>query len=641
MFQAFQPRLRRRRGASTLLAASLAAAAMPLAAGAHAATDAGQVDGAAVYERQCAACHGGAVKKVPEKTMLQLMSARVILAAMEEGIMQPQASTLSRGEREAVAEYLSGQDLAAVPADVAPRCEAGAVEPGAVRVGAWGVNSGNQRYFPPSLAGMTAADLDDLELKWAVRFPDAIRARSQPAVAHGNVYLGSQSSGVVALDARRGCLRWQFPTVAEVRTGIVADPDPATPYLYFGDLVGYVYAIDARNGELLWRDRPDDHPSLTITAAPALHDGALYVSLSSLEVTAAADPGYECCSFRGAVVRYDAHSGERRWKSHTIPEAPAPAGRNAAGTTILAPSGAPVWNTPSIDPARGRLYVGTGENYSSPSEGHSDAIIAMDLADGAIAWVTQVTEGDAWNIACELEEDANCPAEDGPDYDFGAATIVARTGDGEDLVLAGQKSGKVYALDPDKGGAVRWERKLGRGGIQGGVHFGMAVAGDAFYVPMSDFYGGPRWPGEARPGMYRLDVATGETAWFHSHEDRCGERKHCQPGISAPASAIEGAVLAGAMDGVLRAYDADSGDLLWSFDTVRSFEALGGYEGRGGSFGGAAGPVFADGMLYVNSGYGIYEHMPGNVLLAFGPKAPVTAPKKNPVSGAGPGAAAP
>ncbi|HBO13528.1 MAG TPA: dehydrogenase, partial [Halieaceae bacterium] len=223
MFQAFQPRLRRRRGASTLLAASLAAAAMPLAAGAHAATDAGQVDGAAVYERQCAACHGGAVKKAPEKTMLQLMSARVILAAMEEGIMQPQASTLSRGEREAVAEYLSGQDLAAVPADVAPRCEAGAVEPGAVRVGAWGVNSGNQRYFPPSLAGMTAADLDDLELKWAVRFPDAIRARSQPAVAHGNVYLGSQSSGVVALDARRGCLRWQFPTVAEVRTGIVAD----------------------------------------------------------------------------------------------------------------------------------------------------------------------------------------------------------------------------------------------------------------------------------------------------------------------------------------------------------------------------------------------------------------------------------
>ena len=633
MFEAFHPRPLRWPGAPALLAAAITAGALPTAAE----TSADTVDGAAVYERHCAACHGGAVKKAPEKTMLQLMSARVILAALEEGVMQPQASSLSRLEREAVAEHLSGQDLAAVPAAVAPRCEQTAIEPGAVRVGAWGVTPGNQRYFPPSLAGMTAADLDDLELKWAVRFPDAIRARSQPAVAHGNVYLGSQSSGVIALDATQGCLRWQFPTVAEVRTGIVADPDPATPYLYFGDLVGYVYAVDARSGELLWRDRPDDHPSLTITAAPALHDGALYVSLSSLEVTAAADPGYECCSFRGAVVRYDAHSGERRWKSYTIPEAPAPAGRNAAGTTILAPSGAPVWNTPSIDPARGRLYVGTGENYSSPSEGHSDAIIAMDLADGAIAWVTQVTEGDAWNIACELEEDANCPEEDGPDYDFGAATIVARTSDGRDVVLAGQKSGKVYALDPDRDGALLWERKLGRGGIQGGVHFGMAVAGDAFYVPMSDFYGGPRWPGEARPGMYRLDVATGETAWFHAHEDTCGERKHCQPGISAPASAIDGAVLAGAMDGVLRAYDAGSGELLWSFDTVRRFEALGGHEGRGGSFGGAAGPVFAEGMLYVNSGYGIYEHMPGNVLLAFGPKAPAGAE----VSGADPGAAAP
>lgn len=594
-------------------------------------------DGSALYEAHCATCHGGSVKKAPEKTMLQLMSARVIVAALEEGVMRPQGAALERSERIAVAEYLAGAELASEPAAVAPACDSPA-SGGPVRVGAWGVDERNRRYFPPELAGLTGEDLPDLSLAWAVSFPDAIRARSQPAVAHGNVYVGSQSSGVLALDAKHGCVRWQFPTSAEVRTGIVVDP--REPRIYFGDLVGYVYAVDARSGELLWRDRPDDHPSLTITAAPVIHDGDLFVSLSSLEVTAAADPAYACCSFRGAVVRYDAASGERRWKSHTIPEPAVPAGENSAGTAILAPSGAPVWNTPSIDAARGRLYVGTGENYSSPAEGHSDAVIAMDLDSGEIAWVRQVTEGDAWNIACELENDANCPAEDGPDYDFGAATILATTAAGRDLVLAGQKSGQVYALDPAQEGRIVWERKLGRGGIQGGVHFGMAVAGDAFYVPMSDFDGGPRWSGKPSPGMFRLDVATGETVWYREHEDSCGDRSHCQPGISAPASAVAGAVVAGAMDGILRAYDADSGELVWRFDTVRDFEGLGGRVGRGGSFGGGAGPVFADDMLYINSGYGIYEHMAGNVLLAFTVAAGADG-AETAESGTGPDAAAP
>jgi polyvinyl alcohol dehydrogenase (cytochrome) len=598
------------------------AASLPIAAAAASAAEG--VDGARVYDGACAQCHGGAVKKAPEKTMLQLMSARVILSALESGVMAAQTPVraLTREERVAVAEYLSGQSLADGPASVAPACSDPTVKPGAVRLGAWGVDGSNRRYFPPALAGLDADDLPRLELKWAVRFPDAIRARSQPAIAHDTLYVGSQSSGVVALDARSGCLRWQYQTVAEVRTAVVADPE--APIVYFGDLVGYVYALDARSGELLWRDRPDDHPSLTITAAPTLHEGSLYVSLSSLEVTAAADPGYACCTFRGAVVRYDAQTGERRWISHTIPEPAVEAGKNSAGTPILAPSGAPVWNTPSIDTARGRLYVGTGENYSSPADGHSDAVIAMDLDSGAIAWVRQVTEGDAWNIACELENDANCPSEDGPDYDFGAATIIAHTAEGRDVVLAGQKSGRVHALDPDDDGAVIWSRKLGRGGIQGGVHFGMAATDDALYVPMSDFDGGARWPGEPFPGMYRVDIATGDVDWYHRHDAAlCEGRDHCQPGISAPPSAIDGAVLAGGMDGVLRAYAADSGELLWQYDTLHSYHALGGVEGRGGSFGGGSGPVLVDGMLYITSGYGIYEHMPGNVLLAFGlPESP-------------------
>ena len=229
-----------------------------------------------------------------------------------------------------------------------------------------------------------------------------------------------------------------------------------------------------------------------------------------------------------------------------------------------------------------------------------------------------MTARDAWNMGCETEEKINCPPENGPDYDFGAATILATRSDGSQVILAGQKSGDVYALDPDNGGKVLWQRKLGRGGIQGGVHFGMAVDGDTLYVPMSDFDGGPRWPGEAKPGMFAVDIRTGETLWYtETPKDICRGREYCDPGLSAAASAIDGAVIGGAMDGHLRAYDSKTGKVLWDIDTAVSFDTLDGGQAWGGSFGGGTGPVFHGQMLFVNSGYGIYFHMPGNVLLAF------------------------
>lgn len=337
-------------------------------------------------------------------------------------------------------------------------------------------------------------------------------------------------------------------------------------------------------------------------------------------LAAPADPDYACCTFQGGVAAYAAGSGRQLWKGRTIDKPPSLVGRNAAGTDRLAPSGAPVWNTPSIDAERGLLYVGTGENYSSPANAFSDAIVALRLDTGAIAWHRQMTAGDAWNMGCETAARINCPPEDGPDFDFGAATIIARDGEGRDVLLAGQKSGQVYALDLSRRGALRWRRKLGRGGIQGGVHFGMAVHGQTLYVPMSDFDGGPRWPGIARPGMFAVDITSGKTLWYTAHADHCRGRAFCQPGISAAATSIPGAVLGGAMDGVLRAYAADTGEVLWSFDTAREFAATDGGVARGGSMGGASGAVPSGDMLFVNSGYGIYFHMPGAALLAFGPK---------------------
>ena len=165
----------------------------------------------------------------------------------------------------------------------------------------------------------------------------------------------------------------------------------------------------------------------------------------------------------------DAASGERIWKTYTIAEQPAARKPNRQRVMQYGPSGAPVWNTPAIDARRRQLYVGTGENYSSPAGPTSDAILAFRLDDGKMLWSFQATAGDAWNSSCVLEDRSNCPAEDGPDFDFGGATILAHSNKGRELVLAGQKSGIVWALDPDDGSLV-WKQQVGRGGaLEGGA----------------------------------------------------------------------------------------------------------------------------------------------------------------------------
>jgi len=586
----------------------------------------------ALFEAACAACHLGQVPRAPHLSMLQIMSADSIHDAMTIGVMQQEAGSLTTDEKRAIAEHLAGSPvlgparraaLAFCAADAAPPFDF-AAPPFAA---GWGIQPGNARRIESEDAGLAPADLDDLELKWAFAYPDAVRARSAPAIAGGRIFVGSHNGDVFSLDPVSGCVVWKFSASAEVRTGIVVSAwapgdTTARPAAYFGDLLGNVYAIDAVSGDLLWRARADEHPNATITGTPSLHEGRLFAPVSSLEVVPAAHSDYACCTFRGSVVAYDATSGERLWQSFTItPEASA-RGPNRVGTERFGPSGAPIWNSPAIDSARNQLYVGTGENYSSPATGTSDAIIAIDLETGRHNWVFQATAGDAWNTACGQPDDANCPDEDGPDFDFGAATILARTSDGRELVIGGQKSGMVHALDPDTG-AVVWQTRAGRGGIQGGIHFGMAVAGDRLLVPVNDMPDGRTYPDPEQPGIHALDLSTGRILWQHLLTgDTCGDRLFCNAGISSAITATPELVLAGGMDGVLRIHAVTTGELLWSFDTARRFDTLSGAPGQGGSIGGASAPLVANGMIFVNSGYGIYLHMPGNLLLALGKRSP-------------------
>jgi len=580
--------------------------------------------GKTIYDNHCAACHDGAVKKAPHRSMVGLMTPEAIVATLTTGLMAEQGSFLSANERVLVAEYLAGKPMGAKPPPMfvcAP--DAPAFDPERPpQVSGWGLTPTNTRMLPQSVAGADKASIGSLQLKWAFAFPGANRARSQPTLAGGAIYVGSHNGMVYALDENSGCMRWSYESAAEIRTGIIVEPWTAGaaaephPRAYFGDVLGNVYAIDAVTGTAVWRVRADEHHSATITGSPALHQGRLYVPVSSLEVSLAADPLYECCTGRGAVLALDAATGNTLWKTYTIEETPVVQSQNRSETNMMGPSGAMVWNCPTIDAKRNQLYIGTGENMSSPATGTSDAIFAMNLDTGKVNWVFQATANDAWNVACDTERPDSCPAEDGPDFDFGAGTMLLTASRVGDLVVGGQKSGVVHALDPDTGKLV-WQTRVGRGGIQGGVHFGMAADAERLYVPITDMADGRSYPHPDRPGLHALDPDTGTELWWSAPPDVCAGREFCDPGISQAITAAAGMVLAGGMDGVMRIYEGSSGAVLWQVDSTRTIQTVSGAEAFGGSFGGGSAPILQHGLLVLSSGYGIYGHMPGNLLMVF------------------------
>ena len=601
-------------------------------------TNRNALPGAALYTKYCATCHLGQVYKAPHQTWLEMMSQTALYKTMTEGVMAPQASKLSAQQKIAVIEYLTSKRYTTAAATSGPLnlCQGKASTFGSWNndeITGWGRDT--SRFIPDAVAGLNNADFPNLRLKWSFGYAGAFRARSQPIVAMGAIYTGSQDGTVYALDLETGCVRWSFSASAEVRTGIVLGQHGSTrPLAFFGDIIANLYAIDALTGELVWKISADDHPSATITGTPAYHEGVLYAPVSSLEVTAAADPKYPCCTFRGKVMAIDASSGATKWISYTVPEPASQQGVTSAGTAILAPSGAPVWNSPTLDPANNRLFFGSGENYSSPADENSDAIFAVRMDNGERLWTRQIFSGDAWNVGCMMAIDhPNCPPELGPDYDLGSSPLLVKRSDAEDLIITGHKDGSVMAYDAATGAQRQWVTKVGRGSIQGGVHFGMAAAGTQVYAPINDMNdtrnGESLDPDLARPGVHAINAADGSVLWSHVQESVCGDdRPLCDPGVSAPLTALTNAVIAGHLDGHLRAYDSQTGEVIWDYDTKRNFNTVNGVAASGGGMSGA-GVSVAQGHVVVNSGYGLYFHEPGNALLVFTvDDSPILAAKK-------------
>jgi len=585
--------------------------------------------GEVVYAKYCASCHDQVSARMPTREALTKMSPARILRTLDFGLMMSIAYPMRRDEREVVANFLgTAADDPAPPPGAFCRADRPIMSGSPMDSWTgWGPSPANTRFQTPERAGLRAADLSGLELKWAFGYSGDVIAFAAPTILNGTIFVGSAGGAVQALDGKTGCLYWNFQANGPVRTAMTVAAEGARHTLVFSDQNGWVYAIDARTGEARWKTRVEEHEATRLTGSVAVQDDIAFVPAASWEETRSIDPKYPCCTFRGSVTAVRVRDGSLLWKTYLVDQ-PRKTGATAIGTEMFGPSGAGVWSAPTIDTARGVLYVTTGDNYSHPATATSDAIIALDLKTGRIVWSQQTTPGDVYNTSCG-SGGPNCPSEAGPDYDFGASAMMVRAPNGRDVLVAGQKSGVVYALDPASNGKLLWQTRVGKGSVNGGVQWGMASDGRHVYASVSDVVrpaGGIT--GAAPIGRARLDptqgggltalrIADGTRAWFAPSTPCDPPRPGCSPAQPAAVTAMQGAVFSGSMDGHLRAFSTEDGTLLWDFDTEKRYTTVNGVPATGGSIDGA-GPVLAGGMLFVNSGYPRFGGTPGNVLLAFG-----------------------
>lgn len=569
------------------------------------------IDGAQVFNKKCASCHKvDNDLRAPEPTALREMSKTSIRRALESGKMKWEGQFLSSAEKKAVADYLGKADTP-LPAIAIGYCKRDLdPPPDPPAWSGWGADLHNTRFQPQRLAKLDRDSVKNLKLRWAFGYAGAAATFGQPTSYAGRLFVGSEDGTVYSLDSATGCLWWAFRASGTVKTAISVSSNGELAF--FGDTNGYIYALKTANGSLAWRAHPESHPAARITGSPLLAGGRLYVPVSSGEEGAAADPRYPCCTFRGAVAALDAATGKQIWKTYTIDDSPRPLRKSKQGVQYWGPSGAAVWSAPTADLKRHVIYVATGNNYSSPPTNTSDAVLALDMNSGRKLWHRQFTPADLWNSGCVAEQKENCPEQGGEDFDFGAPPILQHLPGSRDILLLGQKSGIVYALDPDRNGEILWTSRIGHGGSLGGIQWGGAVDGRYAYFPLSDFNDDdPRAGG----GLFALNLRTGRQIWRAAPaEPACVGKFGCSAAQMAPATAIPGVVFSGSLDGHLRAYDSRDGTVIWDFDTAREFPTTNGVVAHGGSLNGA-GPTVADGMVFVNAGY--TNAMDGNILLAF------------------------
>jgi polyvinyl alcohol dehydrogenase (cytochrome) len=522
------------------------------------------------------------------------------MPALAEGLIRAQAAVL--------AVAMSSANLAAAqappPTMLLPEknlcaTHAEAVAIGSVQWNGWGRDLGNTRYQPEP--AIRASDVPKLALKWAFGYQGGPEF-GQPTLVDGRLFVSSSAGRIYALDAKSGCIYWTYDiqsgsgtaiSIGELgqskravlpkklkRTLAHLEVIKAPSAAFFGDDAGSVYAVDAQKGTLLWKTQADAHPLARIVGAPTLYNDRLYVAVGSSEEKMSANPGYSCCTFRGSIVALDISSGRIVWKSYTVLEEPRPTHKNAAGIQEFGPAGAAISSAPSIDPKRGVLYVATGGSATQLEQSLTNAVAAFDLSDGKLRWVKQLT------VSGEVALSG-----------FTSSPILRTLSSGNEILLAGQRSGLVYGLDPDHGGEILWQSRVSPApaGDGGGIEWGMAADHHNLYA--------------AAASLTALDMKTGVIRWSTAAPTPAcswgdGNCRHAQ---AQAVTVMPGSALSGSLDGHLRAYSTIDGKIVWDFDTAKTFQTQNGVHASGGPLD-HGGPTIVNGSVYINS---------GNTLLAF------------------------
>jgi polyvinyl alcohol dehydrogenase (cytochrome) len=457
----------------------------------------------------------------------------------------------------------------------------------------------NNTWSQPAEHSINPANVKGLSPKWV--FTTGGDVSATPTVDGDAVYFPDWGGNLFAVKKNSGQLIWSHKiseydgvagAVSRVSPGVDGDQ------VIIGDILSSsqvhnganVISVDRQTGMLRWITQVENHPAAIITGSPVVFDGVVYIGVSSSEETLATNPAYPCCSFRGSIVALDAKNGAILWKTFDMPD-------NGGRTDQY--SGGAVWQPPAIDPKRGSLFVGTGNNYTAPADVEAcqnanpaascaapddffDTALALDLKTGQVKWAKRLQGLDTWTLACltPTGPKANCPVPSSPDFDLGGAgpNLVGN------IVGFGQKSGIFWALNPDSGDIV-WSTPVGPGAALGGIEWGTATDGKRIYVAIAN---GDHLSYTLVSGQQitwgawsALDVATGKILW-----------QIADPTAGAidtgSVSVANGVMYAGSYSGQMYAFDTTTGKILWNFAS-------------GGTV--IDGPSIADGTLYWGSGY--------------------------------------
>ncbi|XP_061367094.1 uncharacterized protein LOC133310215 [Gastrolobium bilobum] len=461
---------------------------------------------------------------------------------------------------------------------------------------------------------ISSKSVPNLRLKW--KFSAGREITATPAIFNGTIYFPSWNGNINAVKAYDGSLVWKQniqnltgikspSTIPRLNTSF----SRSTPSLAGDDLLvvgicgpAVVIALNRTNGELVWKTRLDSHNTGVITMSGTYYKGGFYVGTSSAEESSSVE---QCCTFRGSFSKLDINTGAILWQTYMLPDNHGNKGEYA---------GAALWgSSPSIDALRNLVYIATGNLYSVPlrisqcqerennqtvpthpdecveTDNHSDSILALDLDSGKIKWYRQLGGYDVWFAACSNLSTPNCPPGPNPDADFGEAPMMLTiyvNGSRQDIIVTVQKSGFTWALNRDNGSLI-WSTAAGPSGEGGGGNWGAATDEHKVYTnnantDAKNFTLVPSNKTINSGGWVAMDARDGKILWSIANPSNTTT-------ISGPVSVANGVVFSGSpnANGTIYAINAESGQILWSYDTGI------------GVYGGVS---ISDGCIYVGQG---------------------------------------